>query len=118
MGDEVFPALIHLVQDNESEVRSLAILELLPFLPVVGAGRFVSEFTPIAMQLVDDPVANVRKLLAELCVDVSAKVGPESVGVTLADLVLKLMDDEDPLVTLIHCILVVQCRVEHNSFCL
>jgi len=105
VGDEVFPALIHLVQDNESEVRSVAILELLPFLSVVGAGRFVNELTPVAMQLVDDPVSNVRKLLAELCVDVSAKVGPESVGVALSDLVLKLMDDEDPLVNIVYFVI-------------
>ena len=58
------------------------------------------ELSPIATQLVDDPVPNVRKLLTELCVDVAAKVGPEVVGSTISDLVVKLMDDDDPLVRL------------------
>lgn len=100
VADDVFPAIIHLVQDNESEVRSIAILEVLPFLSVVGANKFVLELSPIATQLVDDPVPNVRKLLTELCVDVAAKVGPDAVGSTISDLVVKLMDDDDPLVRL------------------
>lgn len=100
VADDVYPALIHLVQDNEAEVRSVAIKTLLPFLSVVGAGRFVNELTPVAMQLVEDPVSNVRKLLAELCVDVAAKVGPDAVASSISELVLKLMEDEDPLVRL------------------
>ena len=73
---------------------------MLPFLSVVGASKFVLELNPIATQLVEDPVPNVRKLLAELCVDVAAKVGPDAVASTISDLVVKLMDDDDPLVRL------------------
>jgi serine/threonine-protein phosphatase 2A regulatory subunit A len=97
---DVFPALIHLIQDPEPEVRSLAILEVFPFLEIVGTTLFITELAPVALQLVDDPVTNMRKMLAELCVDVAAKVGPEAVAQHLSDLVMKLMEDEDPLVRL------------------
>ena len=97
---DVFPCLIHLIQDPEPEVRSVAILEVFPFLEVVGVTQFIAEFAPVAVQLVDDPITNMRKMLADLCVDVAAKVGPEVVAAHLSDLILKLMDDEDPLVRL------------------
>ncbi len=97
---DVFPSLIHLIQDPEPEVRSVAILEVFPFLEVVGTTLFIGELAPVAVQLVDDPVTNMRKMLAELCVDVAAKVGPEAVTAHLSDLILKLMEDEDPLVRL------------------
>ena len=53
---DVFPALIHLIQDPEPEVRSLAILEVFPFLEIVGTTLFITELAPVALQLVDDPV--------------------------------------------------------------
>lgn len=97
---EVFPALMHLIQDPDPEVRTIAILEVLPYLSVVGTSMFISELAPAAVQLADDPMVLVRKLLAELCVDVAAKVGPEAVAAHLSDLVIKLMEDDDPLVRL------------------
>lgn len=97
---DVFPALTHLVLDPEPEVRTLAVTEIYPFLEPVGTVQFIAELSPVAVQLADDPVNLVRKLLAELCVDVAAKVGPEAVAVHLSDLIMKLMNDEDPLVRL------------------
>lgn len=97
---DVFASLIQLIQDPEPEVRQTSILEVLPFLDIVGATQFIGELAPAAVSLSDDPVPTVRKLLAELCVDVAAKVGPEAVAMHLSDLVIKLMDDEDPMVRL------------------
>lgn len=97
---EVFPALLHMVLDPEPEVRSLAVQEILPFLEVMDHVQFLNEFVSVASQLVDDPMCQVRKLLAELLINVSAKVGPELVNSHLTDLVVKLMNDDDPLVRL------------------
>lgn len=100
VADDLFPAIIHLIQDPEPEVRSIAILEVLPFLEVVGNSKFVGDFAPAALQLLDDPVNNVRKLLAELVVDAATKIGSDTLSSQMSDLVIKLMDDADPLVRL------------------
>ncbi|CAE7770075.1 Ppp2r1b, partial [Symbiodinium microadriaticum] len=42
----------------------------------------------------------VRKSLADMCVDVAAKVGPEAVAQHMSDLVMKCLEDEDPCVKL------------------
>jgi serine/threonine-protein phosphatase 2A regulatory subunit A len=97
---EVFTSLMNLIQDPEPEVRSLAILEVLPFLEVVGTAQFIGELAPAAVHLSQDPMPSVRKLLADLCVDVAAKVGPEAVAMHLSDLIMKLMEDEDAMVRL------------------
>ena len=97
---DIFTCLIHLILDPEPEVRSLAILEVLPYLEVVGSSQFIAELAPAAVQLAEDPMPNVRKLLADLVIDVAAKVGPEAVSMHLSDLIIKLMDDEDPMVRL------------------
>ncbi len=97
---DIFPALMHLIQDPDPEVRSIAMLEVLPYLEVCENAFFVNELAPAAIQLADDPMVLVRKQLAELCVDVAAKLGPEAVSAHLSDLVIKLMEDDDPLVRL------------------
>lgn len=97
---EVYTWVINLIQDPEPEVRSVAILEVLPFLEVVGTAQFIGELAPAAGHLVQDPMPNVRKLLADLCVDVAAKVGPEAVAMHLSDLIMKLIEDEDNMVRL------------------
>jgi len=100
ISSEVFTCLMNLIQDPEPEVRSLAILEVLPFLEIVGTAQFIGELAPAAVHLSQDPIPNVRKLLADLCVDVAAKVGPEAVAMHLSDLIMKLMEDEDAMVRL------------------
>eukprot|EP00600_Ochromonadales_sp_CCMP1393_P000201 CAMPEP_0174985856 /NCGR_PEP_ID=MMETSP0004_2-20121128/18592_1 /TAXON_ID=420556 /ORGANISM="Ochromonas sp., Strain CCMP1393" /LENGTH=580 /DNA_ID=CAMNT_0016238587 /DNA_START=84 /DNA_END=1826 /DNA_ORIENTATION=- len=100
VSSDVLPCIINLIQDPEPEVRSIAILELMPFLEVVETTQFIGELAPVAGQLVADPMPNVRKLLADLVVDVAAKVGPEAVAMHLSDLIMKLMEDEDPMVRL------------------
>lgn len=97
---EVFTCLMNLIQDPEPEVRSLAILEVLPFLEVVGTAQFIGELAPAAVHLSQDPMPSVRKLLADLVVDVAGKVGPEAVAMHLSDLIMKLMEDEDAMVRL------------------
>lgn len=100
VSSDILPSLAHLSLDPEPEVRTLAVQEFIPFLDVVGGVQFISELAPVASQLSDDPVNLVRKLLAELCVDILGKVGPEIVAAHLSDLIIKFMNDEDPLVRL------------------
>ena len=97
---DLFTCLMNLIQDPEPEVRSLAILEVLPFLEIIGTAQFIGEFAPAAVHLSQDPIPSVRKLLAELCIDIAAKVGPEAVSMHLSDLIMKLMEDEDSMVRL------------------
>ena len=70
------------------------------FFHIVGGEPFLSEIVPIAQQLADDPVINVRKAVAEMIVDISAKCGEESSARLMNDLVIKVMEDEEPLVRL------------------
>lgn len=100
VNTDIFPSLLHLVLDPEPEVRTIAILEIYPFLEVMGSAQFMSEFAPISLQLVDDPMNNVRKLLAELSIQILGKISPEAVSAHVSDLVLKLINDEDSLVKL------------------
>lgn len=100
VSTDVLPSLGHLALDPEPDVRTLAVQEFVPFLDVVGSVQFISEFAPVAQQLVEDPVNQVRKLLSELCVDILGKVEPEIVSAHLSDLIIKFMNDEDPLVRL------------------
>lgn len=100
VSTDIFPALLHMVLDPEPEVRSVAILEIYPFLEAMGATAFINEFAPIAQQLVDDPMNTVRKLLAELCIQIISKISPEAVSQHISELVMKLINDEDSLVKL------------------
>jgi serine/threonine-protein phosphatase 2A regulatory subunit A len=100
VSSEVLTSLGHMALDPEPDVRTLAVQEFAPFLDVVGSTQFIAEFAPVAQQLVEDPVNQVRKLLSEICVDILGKVGPEIVSAHLSDLIIKFMNDEDPLVRL------------------
>ena len=74
---ELFPAAIHMIQDPEPDVRSQALSELLSFLTVIRPDAFFAGFIPIAVQLIEDPISGIRKILAEICIDASAIVGPD-----------------------------------------
>jgi serine/threonine-protein phosphatase 2A regulatory subunit A len=100
INSDVLPSLLHMVLDPEPEVRTLAIQEVFPFLEVTGSQQFVTEFSPIASQLVDDPMNTVRKLLAELCIQILGKIPPEAVSQHISELIMKLINDEDSLVKL------------------
>jgi len=110
---EVLPAAILLIQDPEPDVRVNSLREVALLLPVVNAATFLAAFLPVAVQLADDPVSNVRKTLAEVCVDACAKTkgvagggdvasssSSSSTASSLPDLVVRLCNDEDPLVRL------------------
>jgi hypothetical protein len=47
---------------------------MISFQAVVPANTFIGDLMPIALHLVEDPFLTARKLLAELCIDVAAKV--------------------------------------------
>eukprot|EP00602_Paraphysomonas_sp_CaronLab_P003524 CAMPEP_0185025596 /NCGR_PEP_ID=MMETSP1103-20130426/8491_1 /TAXON_ID=36769 /ORGANISM="Paraphysomonas bandaiensis, Strain Caron Lab Isolate" /LENGTH=554 /DNA_ID=CAMNT_0027558833 /DNA_START=228 /DNA_END=1892 /DNA_ORIENTATION=- len=97
---EIFPSFVHLLQDSEADVRSLACESALAFIEIVGADAFLTEVVPTAVQLSQDATPAVRKALADMCVDVAAKVGPEAVAQHMSDIVVKCLEDEDPSVKL------------------
>ena len=98
--ETVFPGLMLLVQDQEPDVRSLALKEMLAFLDVVGHSTYLDVFVPVAVQLADDPIADARKILTLLLIDIASRVKAEAVAQHLSDLILRLTVDEDPMVRL------------------
>lgn len=67
----------------------------------VDPRHVVDEFVPIANMLIHDSMATVRKILAEVSVELAVKVSPELLNQSVADLVLRIIiQDEDPLVRL------------------
>ena len=97
---EVFPLGVHLIQDNEPDVRTNVLKGMVQFQSVVPFDIYISDLMPIAMHLVEDPYISARKLLAELCIDIAAKAGPDSLSGTLSDVIMRLVIDEDPFVRL------------------
>lgn len=97
---DLFHGLVNLLHDTEAEVRTLACSAALPFLTVCGTDTFMTEVVPIAMQLAEDASPAVRKALADMSVDVAAKLGPDVVPQHMNDLVVKCLSDEDALVRL------------------
>ena len=97
---EVFPSALRLIQDQEPDVRANAMRGMTQFLGIVPQSTFVAEFMSIAMHLLDDPYLTARELLAEVCIDVAAKAGPDSLNGPLKDAIMRLVTDEDPLVRL------------------
>ena len=47
---------------------------MIQFQAVVPQTLYIGDLMPIAMHLVEDPYLSARKLLAELCIDIAAKV--------------------------------------------
>lgn len=97
---DIFPCFCTLLQDSEADVRAEACSSAIAFLEIVGAELFTSEVVPIARLLAADLAPNVRKALADMCVEVAAKMGPEAVTTHFHDLVSKLLGDEDAAVRL------------------
>jgi serine/threonine-protein phosphatase 2A regulatory subunit A len=95
---ELFHYAVHLISDVEPDVRQQSLESLLAFQPIVSQTTYLAELMPIAAQLVEDPMLSARQVLAELCIDVAAKVGPDAVAHHLTDTILKLVADEDPMV--------------------
>ena len=62
------------LQDNEPDVRTNVLKGMIQFQAVVPQALYIGDLMPIAMHLVEDPYLSARKLLAELCIDIAAKV--------------------------------------------
>jgi HEAT repeat protein len=99
-ASDVFPGVIQFLQDVEPDIRKNAIRSLVSFIPVIGAPSFLNEFLPLIPTMLADPVSDVRKLLAEACIDIAVKLTPEQMNANLSDVILRIMSDEDPLVRL------------------
>ena len=96
---EIFSGVITLVQDAEPDVRISGLEGILPYVQAVGPTKFLFEFSPIVMHLVEDPIPGVRKALCEACVDIAALVMSDD-SQQITDAISKLILDEDPLVRL------------------
>ena len=97
---EIFPLAVHLIQDNEPDVRTNVLKGMVQFQAIVPFDIFIADLMPIAMHLVEDPFLSARKLLAELCIDIVAKAGPDSLSGALNHVIMRLIVDDDPLVRL------------------
>ena len=100
VSSEIFPGAMLLLQDAEPEVRTSVLQDIAAFVSVVMPSPFLGEFMPMTAQLVDDPVSNVRKVLAEVLIDIAAIVGVALADQHITDILMKLIADEDPLVRL------------------
>lgn len=72
--NELFPLGVHLIQDNEPDVRTNCLKGMTSFQSVVPATVFINDLMAVALSLVEDPFLTARKLLAEMCIDIAAKV--------------------------------------------
>lgn len=91
---------IKLLLDSESEVRMLAVSDIIRLFDTLSAEVILVELMPTMERLIEDPVVNVRKNIADMCIDVAVKTGPQIVAQYLSDFILKVANDEDPLVKL------------------
>jgi serine/threonine-protein phosphatase 2A regulatory subunit A len=96
---EIFPSFLHLIQDSEADVRSLACDSAVHFIDLIGIDLFLTEIIPIALQLSQDATPAVRKSLADMSIDIAVKMNnSDLVTQHLNDLIMKLLTDEDPSV--------------------
>ena len=72
--NEIFPLGVILIQDNEPDVRTNSLKGMISFQAVVAQNSYISDLMPVAMHLAEDPFLMARKILAELCIDIAAKV--------------------------------------------
>lgn len=72
--NEIFPLGVHLIQDNEPDVRTNCLTGMISFQSVVPSPVFINDLMVVALNLVEDPYLTARKLLAEMCIDIAAKV--------------------------------------------
>ena len=101
LTSDIFPGVITLAQDPEPDVRISALDGLALYLPHVGLGVFSNETAALCAHLLDDPVPGVRKALADACVDMAVELGKtEEAPVYAADAIVRLIQDEDPMVRL------------------
>jgi serine/threonine-protein phosphatase 2A regulatory subunit A len=95
--EELFPVIVSLLKDLESEVRQIVIPELYPFLACVPIDAFNAHFLALAESLTDDPVVPVRKLLAELLVEICSTHRDIT---AMQGMIHTLLKDEEPSVQL------------------
>lgn len=97
IGSDLLACIVNLIQDMDIEVRSVAITAVSSFYPI-GGNLFLTEFVPIAKMLLDDPQKDMRKGLADACVDIAATAGQEIAANYFNDILIKLVGDTDPMV--------------------
>ena len=96
----IYRSGVQLMTDDEPEVRQLIIPTIFPYSTVLTLDSFLQPLVPMLQLLYDDPVPEVRKAIADLTVDSAVINGTESYANSLADLIVKLLGDEDGFVRL------------------
>lgn len=99
ISTHLFSCLVSLALDNETDVRSNAMSQFLPFYSLVDNKTYITEIMNILEQLIEDPMSQVRKLAIDLCIDIIALNGNEF-ALLLSDLFIKFINDVDHLVRL------------------
>ena len=115
LNNDIFPAIIVFLSDVEPEIRINAIKAILPFFIINNSSnnnnsnsssnhlnsQILPELTSVISNLLlTDPVSDVRKEMANLCIDLAIRISSEQLNNYLMDIILKIMSDEDPLVRL------------------
>lgn len=95
--DELFPIVVNLMKDTEPEVRQVVIPEIYAYFEAIPISAFNNSMLPVAEVLTEDPIPLVRKLLAELLVEICSK---HRDVVAMQVMIEKLLQDEDPGVRL------------------
>jgi len=98
ISNDIYSGTIHFLQDMEPEIRVNMIKSMTSFLKVLGTKAFMNEFVPVTTLLLTDPVYDVRKEFAELLVNISTYLSIEEVNIYVIDLIIKMIQDEEPLV--------------------
>lgn len=78
-GLDIFPGAVLFLQDMEPDIRTNSISSLSQFLSSksIDSSYFLTELIPIVnTSLLSDPVPEVRKAFADVCVDIAIQLTP------------------------------------------
>lgn len=97
---QIYRCGVTLMADDEPEVREFMSGNIFPYCTVIGVEQYTQALIPMLQLLYDDPVPEVRRVVASLVVDSAMAVGTDSAANVLADLIVKTLADEDGSVRL------------------
>jgi serine/threonine-protein phosphatase 2A regulatory subunit A len=97
---QIYRCGVALMVDDEPEVRQLMVPNIFVYCSVVGLEQYTQALVPMLQLLFDDPIPEVRKAVADLVVESAMAVGTESSANVMADLIVKMLTDEDGCVRL------------------
>ncbi len=87
---DMLPALLYLLQDSETEVRSSSTKNITGFYDLVGDAQFKSTVMPVMFNITTDVNASVRINVAEVFMVLAPKLGEKALNIVAT----KLLKDE------------------------